>query len=111
MICATCLSWLARPLLGKTVAMVGRATRASASALLSASEFVVVVLAAWIRETPVSNVRRFCSADIRLWDSAELLKPESNFVGSPLDWMARAVNPWQKILFPASEMSMVKFQR
>ena len=85
MICATCLSWLARPLLGKTVASVGFAASASASALLSCNALVVVVLAAWIKETPVSNVSRLCSADIRLCDSAELPNPESNLVGSPLD--------------------------
>ena len=67
------------------MARVGFAARASASALLSCSALVVVVLADWINETPVSKVSRFCSADIRLWDSAELLKPESNLVGSPLD--------------------------
>ena len=65
--------------------MAGFAARASARDLLSCIELVVVLLAAWINVTPVSKVNRFCSAAIRLWDSAELLKPESNFVGSPLD--------------------------
>ncbi len=85
MIWATCLSWLARPVLGKTVASVGPAAKASARALLSCSALVVVVLADWINETPVSKVSRFCSAESRPCDSAELLKPESNLVGSPLD--------------------------
>ena len=53
-------------------------------------------VAAWISDTPVSKVSRFCNADMRLCDCAELPKPDNSFVGLPLDSIERARKPFAK---------------
>ena len=90
------------------MASAGAAASASASDFAVLQRVGVVVLAAWISDTPVSNVSRFCSADMRFCDWAELPKPDNNFVGLPLDSIDRATRPSQKMFVPASEMMMGK---
>src|SRR2546430_1638181 len=97
-ICATCLSWPPIEVLGNCVAKGVPVASAAARLLLSAKAKPVMLLAACTRDTPLSNVSKFCIALLRFVSkllNAELCPGETA--------AGRVARPVANMLAPATE--------